>query len=88
MVTPQDKYSMPIPEELFDSIGDSNNCGFEARLEPDCGRYEGSQKNSIPWKQQVMGMACDAFWIKRMHLSSFSESWTRFLKGQISLNAT
>jgi hypothetical protein len=24
MVTPQDKYPMPIPEELFDSIGDSN----------------------------------------------------------------
>jgi hypothetical protein len=24
LVTPQDKYSMPIPEELFDSIGDSD----------------------------------------------------------------
>jgi len=24
VVTPQDKYPMPIPEELFDSIGDSN----------------------------------------------------------------
>ncbi len=24
LVTPQDRYSMPIPEELFDSIGDSN----------------------------------------------------------------
>ncbi len=24
LVTPQDKYPMPIPEELFDSIGDSN----------------------------------------------------------------
>jgi hypothetical protein len=24
MVTPQDKYPMPIPEELFDNIGDSN----------------------------------------------------------------
>ncbi len=23
-VTPQNKYPMPIPEELFDSIGDSN----------------------------------------------------------------
>jgi hypothetical protein len=22
------------------------------------------KKNSIPWKQQVMGMACDAFWIE------------------------
>jgi hypothetical protein len=24
LVTPQDKYPMPIPEELFDSTGDSN----------------------------------------------------------------
>jgi len=24
MVTPQDTYPMPIPEELFDSIGNSN----------------------------------------------------------------
>jgi hypothetical protein len=24
LVTPQDRYPMPIPEELFDSIGDSN----------------------------------------------------------------
>jgi len=24
LVTPQDRYCMPIPEELFDSIGDSN----------------------------------------------------------------
>jgi hypothetical protein len=24
LVTPQDKYPMPIPKELFDSIGDSN----------------------------------------------------------------
>jgi hypothetical protein len=24
LVTPQDRYPMPIPEELFDSIGDLN----------------------------------------------------------------
>jgi hypothetical protein len=24
LVTPQDRYPMPIPKELFDSIGDSN----------------------------------------------------------------
>jgi hypothetical protein len=24
LVTPQDKYSMPIPEKLFDNIGNSN----------------------------------------------------------------
>jgi hypothetical protein len=24
LVTPQDRYPMPIPEKLFDSIGDSN----------------------------------------------------------------
>jgi hypothetical protein len=22
------------------------------------------QENEIPWKQQVVGMACDAFWIE------------------------
>jgi hypothetical protein len=22
------------------------------------------QENGIPWKQQVVGMACDAFWIE------------------------
>jgi len=27
-------------------------------------RCEGSQENDIPWKQQVVGMACDAFWIE------------------------
>jgi hypothetical protein len=26
--------------------------------------YKGLQENGIPWKQQVVGMACDAFWIK------------------------
>jgi hypothetical protein len=25
---------------------------------------EGSQENNIPWKQQVVGMAYDAFWIE------------------------
>jgi hypothetical protein len=23
------------------------------------------QENDIPWKQQVVGMACDAFWIEK-----------------------
>jgi hypothetical protein len=67
LITPQDRYPMPIPEKLFDNIGDSNIftiCGFEARFQLDYARYEGSQENNIPWKQQVMGMACDAFWIK------------------------
>jgi hypothetical protein len=65
LVTPHDRYPMPIPKKLFDSIGDSNiNCGSEARFQPNCARCEGSQENNIPWKQQVMGMACDAFWIE------------------------
>jgi hypothetical protein len=33
-------------------------------LQPDCAYCEGSQENDIPWKQQVVGMACDAFWIE------------------------
>jgi hypothetical protein len=41
-----------------------HNCGFEARLQLDYARYEGLQENDIPWKQQVGGMACDAFWIE------------------------
>ncbi len=66
LVTLQERYPMPIPEELFDSIGDSNiftivdlRQGFNH-----CVRCEGSQENNIPWKQQVVGMACDAFWIE------------------------
>jgi hypothetical protein len=33
-------------------------------LQPDYACYEGSQENNIPWKEQVMRMACDAFWIE------------------------
>jgi len=29
LVTPQDRYPMPIPKELFDSIGDSNIFAIE-----------------------------------------------------------
>ncbi len=31
-------------------------------LQPNCAHYKGSQENNIPWKQQVVGMAGDAFW--------------------------
>ncbi len=66
LVTPQDMYLVPIPEELFDNIGNSNisTSGSKARLQIDYVRYEGLQENGIPWKQQVVGMACDAFWIE------------------------
>jgi hypothetical protein len=73
---------MPILEKLFDSIGDSNNCGSEARLELDCGRYEGSQKNGIPWKQQVVGMACDAFWIEECTCLPLANHGPGFRKGK------
>jgi hypothetical protein len=56
-------YPMPIPEEVFDSI--IHNCGSEARFQPNCAHYKGLQENNIPWKQQVVGMACDAFWIEK-----------------------
>jgi hypothetical protein len=58
---------MPIPEELFDNIKDLNifhNCGSKVKLQPNCACCEGSQENDIPWKQQVVGMPCDAFWIE------------------------
>jgi hypothetical protein len=32
-------------------------------FQSNCARCEGSQENDIPWKQQVVVMACDAFWI-------------------------
>ncbi len=41
-----------------------HNYGFEAKLQPNCVCCERLQENSIPWKQQVVGMACDAFWIE------------------------
>jgi hypothetical protein len=64
-VTPHDKYPMPILEKPFDSwrLKHLHNYGSEARCQPDCARCEGSQENDIPWEQQVMGMAYDAFWI-------------------------
>jgi hypothetical protein len=33
-------------------------------LQPNCARCIGLQENIIPWEQQVVGMACDAFWIE------------------------
>jgi hypothetical protein len=33
-------------------------------LQLDCAHCERLQENGIPWKQQVMGMACDVFWIE------------------------
>jgi hypothetical protein len=44
---------MPIPKELFNSIGNPkhlHNYGYEARLQLDCVHYKGSQENDIPWK--------------------------------------
>jgi hypothetical protein len=66
LVTPQDKYPMPIPKKLFDNIRDLHihNCGSKARLQPNCAYCEVSQEDNIPWEQQVMGMACDAFCIE------------------------
>jgi hypothetical protein len=43
MVTPYDRYPMPIPKKLFDSIGDSNIFTIvDLRLQPDYVCYEGS----------------------------------------------
>jgi hypothetical protein len=57
---------MPILEELFDSIGDSNiftivdlRQGFNQIM------LVAKDRNNIPWKQQVVGMTCDAFWIEK-----------------------
>ncbi len=82
LVTPQDKFPMAIPEELFDSIGDSNiftivdlRQGLNQIVLTAKDRkkmtFHGSNKL---WEWLVMPFG----------LSSFSESWTRFLKGRIS----
>jgi hypothetical protein len=58
---------MPIPEELFDSIGDSNiftivdmKQGFNQIVLI----VKDRKKTTFHEKQQVVGMACDAFWIE------------------------
>jgi hypothetical protein len=59
---------MPNPKELFDNFGDSNIftiVNLRQGSQPDYACCEGSQENDIPWKQQVMGMACGAFWIEK-----------------------
>ncbi len=90
LVTHEDKYPMPIPEELFNSIGNSNIFTI-VDLRQGFGKLCSPQR--ITRKQHSMevtscgnGLRCLLDW--RMHLFSFSESWTKFLKGQISWNAT
>jgi hypothetical protein len=57
---------MPILEELFDSIRNSNIFTI-VDLRQGFNQIVFAVKNpekDIPWKQQVVGMACDAFWIE------------------------
>ncbi len=86
MVTLQDRYPMPIPEKLFDSIGDLNiftivdlRQGFNQIVLVEMDRkkitFHGSNKL---WEWLVM-----PFRLKNAHVF-FNESWTRFLKGHIS----
>jgi hypothetical protein len=84
LVTPQNKYPMLIPEELSDIIRNSNiftivdlKQGFNQIVLATKDRkkmtFHGSNKL---WEWRVM--------LFGMHLSSFSKSWTKFSKGQIS----
>jgi hypothetical protein len=83
LVTPQDRYSMPILEELFDSIGDSKiftivdlRQGFNQimLIAKDCKKTTFHGSNKL-WKWLVM-----PFGLKNAPVS-FNKSWTRFLKG-------
>jgi hypothetical protein len=86
LVTPHDRYPMPIPEELFDSIGDSNiftivnlKQGFnQIVLAAKDRKKTAFHGNNKLWEWLVMH-----FGLKNAHVF-FSKSWTRFLKGQIS----
>jgi hypothetical protein len=89
LVTHQDRYPMPILEELFNIIRDSNiftivdlRQGFNQimLIAKDCKKmaFHGNKL----WEWLVM-----PFGSKNAPVS-FSESWTRFLKGQISSNVT
>jgi hypothetical protein len=52
-----------IPKKLFDNIRDSNIFAI-VDLRQSFNQIvfvTNSQKNNIPWKQQDVGMACDAF---------------------------
>jgi hypothetical protein len=87
LVTPQDRYRMPIPEELFNNIGNSDiftivdlrqglnqiMLGAKDRKKT---TFHGSNKL---WEWLVM-----PFGLKNAPVYFFNESWTRFLKGQIS----
>jgi hypothetical protein len=86
LVTPQDRYPMPIPKEPFDSIGNLNiftivdlrqsfNQIVFVVKDRKKTAFHGSKKL---WEWLVMPFGL------KMHPSSFSESWTRFSKGQIS----
>jgi hypothetical protein len=61
LVTPQDRYPVPIPEELFDSIGDSNIFTI-MDLRQGFNQIVLSAKDCK--KIAFHGMACDAFWIE------------------------
>jgi hypothetical protein len=83
LVTPQDRYPMPILEELFDNIGNSNiftivdlKQGFNQIMftVKDCKKTTFHGSNKL-WEWLVM-----PFGLKNT-LVSFNNSWTRFLKG-------
>jgi hypothetical protein len=83
LVTPQDKFPMPISGELFDIIKDLNiftivdlKQGFNqiVLVVKDCKKTTFHESNKL-WEWLVM-----FFWIEKC-VSSFGESWTRFSKG-------
>jgi hypothetical protein len=84
LVTPQDRYTMPIPEKLFDNIGNSNifiivdlRQGFNqiVFIVKDRKKMTFHGSNKL-WEWLVMPFGL------KMHLSSFNESWTKFSKGK------
>jgi hypothetical protein len=75
---------MPIPEELFDSIGESNiftimdlRQGFNQIV-----LVTKEHKKTTFLEQQVMGMACDAFWIEKYTCLLLANHGFGFRKGR------
>ncbi len=84
LITPQDKYPMSIPEELFDNIGDSNIftiVDLKKASTKLCSLWRNARKwHSMEATSYGNGLWCLLDW--RMHLFSFNESWTSSWRGR------
>jgi hypothetical protein len=67
LVTPEDKYPMPIPEKLFDSIRDSNTftiMDLKQSFNQIVLTTKECRKMTFHGSNKLWEWACDAFWIE------------------------